>query len=174
MNPSVSLTATASRISMSGPLLDFHRSHGKLATMTAVRPPGRFGVLSLEGSRVVRFEEKPQIEQGYINGGFFVLSPKVLERIASDKTCLAISSNAQLLANGSRSAPEAVNFGPKDAVAVSETEGFIVIQMRADAPDAAAGLGTIAGVVQNDPSILDSAPIRKVIDPPCRHIDPDI
>jgi hypothetical protein len=52
--------------------------------MTAVRPPGRFGVLSLEGSRVVRFEEKPQIEQRYINGGFFVLSPKVLERIASD------------------------------------------------------------------------------------------
>ena len=67
-------------------LLEFHRSHGKLATMTAVRPPGRFGVVSLEGSRVIRFEEKLQVEQGYINGGFFVLSPKVLERIPSDQS----------------------------------------------------------------------------------------
>jgi glucose-1-phosphate cytidylyltransferase len=81
-------------------LLDFHRSHGKLATMTAVRPPGRFGVLSLEGSRVAQFEEKPQIEQGYINGGFFVLSPKVLERIPSDRSIWEREPLESLAADG--------------------------------------------------------------------------
>lgn len=81
-------------------LIDFHHSHGKLATMTAVRPPGRFGVVSLEGSRVIRFEEKPQIEQGYINGGFFVLSPKVLERIPSDESVWEREPLESLAADG--------------------------------------------------------------------------
>ena len=81
-------------------LIEFHRSHGKLATMTAVRPPGRFGALSLEGSHVIRFEEKPQIEQGYINGGFFVLSPKVLERIPSDETVWERDPLESLAADG--------------------------------------------------------------------------
>jgi glucose-1-phosphate cytidylyltransferase len=81
-------------------LLDFHRDHGKLATMTAVRPPGRFGVVSLEESRVARFEEKPQMEQGYINGGFFVLSPKVLERIPSDQTIWERGPLESLAADG--------------------------------------------------------------------------
>jgi glucose-1-phosphate cytidylyltransferase len=65
-------------------LLDFHKSHGKLATVTAVRPPARFGRLDIEGTRVARFEEKPQLEAGWINGGFFVLEPEVLEYTVGD------------------------------------------------------------------------------------------
>lgn len=65
-------------------LVAFHRQHGKLATVTAVRPPARFGRLSFAGDLVTSFEEKPQLGEGWINGGFFVLEPKVLDYIASD------------------------------------------------------------------------------------------
>jgi glucose-1-phosphate cytidylyltransferase len=69
-----------------GALIDFHRSHGKLATMTAVQPPGRFGALQIDGNRVDSFIEKPQGDGGKINGGFFVLSPGVLDYIEGDQT----------------------------------------------------------------------------------------
>jgi len=65
-------------------LASFHRSHGGLATVTAVRPPSRFGSLSLDGDRVLEFSEKPQTGEGWINGGFFVLEPGVLDYIAGD------------------------------------------------------------------------------------------
>jgi glucose-1-phosphate cytidylyltransferase len=65
-------------------LLKFHRSHGKLATVTAVRPPARFGKLDLDGNRVTRFSEKPQLEEGWINGAFFVLESKVFDYVAGD------------------------------------------------------------------------------------------
>jgi glucose-1-phosphate cytidylyltransferase len=67
-------------------LVAFHRRHGKLATVTAVRPPARFGGLSFEGDLVDRFIEKPQIGEGWINGGFFVLEPGVLDYIEGDET----------------------------------------------------------------------------------------
>lgn len=67
-------------------LLAFHRSHGKLATITAARPPARFGGMLFDGNRVTRFEEKPQIGEGWINGGFFVLEPGVIDYIESDET----------------------------------------------------------------------------------------
>ncbi len=67
-------------------LLEFHRSHGKLATMTAVRPPARFGHLELDGDRVSEFSEKPQAGEGWINGAFFVLEPEVFDYIAGDDT----------------------------------------------------------------------------------------
>jgi len=67
-------------------LLKFHRAHGKLATVTAVRPPARFGNLSFEGDRVSSFTEKPQIGEGWVNGGFFVLEPRVLDYIEGDPT----------------------------------------------------------------------------------------
>ncbi len=67
-------------------LLAFHRSHGKLATVTAVRPPARFGHLQFDGDRVVEFSEKPQTAEGWINGAFFVLEPEVLEFIDGDAT----------------------------------------------------------------------------------------
>lgn len=66
--------------------LVFHRAHGRLATVTAVVPPGRFGALDRQGNRVSAFTEKPAGNGGMINGGFFVLSPKVLDRIAGDAT----------------------------------------------------------------------------------------
>ena len=67
-------------------LTAFHRQHGKLATMTATQPPGRFGALQLEGPAVTSFLEKPSGDGGWINGGFFVLSPKTLELIEGDET----------------------------------------------------------------------------------------
>lgn len=65
-------------------LLAFHRTHGRLATVTAVRPPARFGGLRFSGDEVVEFVEKPQIGEGWINGGFFVLEPAVLDIIPGD------------------------------------------------------------------------------------------
>ncbi|MBU0807364.1 MAG: glucose-1-phosphate cytidylyltransferase [Gammaproteobacteria bacterium] len=67
-------------------LVDFHREHGKLATVTAVQPPGRYGALDLQGDQVQGFVEKPRGDGGWINGGFFILSPKVLLYIAEDST----------------------------------------------------------------------------------------
>jgi glucose-1-phosphate cytidylyltransferase len=67
-------------------LLAFHRSHGRLATLTAVRPPARFGHLDLKGDQVTEFSEKPQTGEGWINGAFFVLEPGVLDYIEGDQT----------------------------------------------------------------------------------------
>jgi glucose-1-phosphate cytidylyltransferase len=64
----------------------FHQAHGKLGTMTAVQPPGRFGAIDIDGQRIERFKEKPQGDGNWINGGYFVLSPKVIDRIAEDGT----------------------------------------------------------------------------------------
>lgn len=65
-------------------LVRFHKAHGKLATLTAVQPPGRFGVLDLSGSAVRGFQEKPKGDGAWVNGGFFVLSPKVVDLIDGD------------------------------------------------------------------------------------------
>ena len=69
-----------------GRLLAFHRGHGKLATITTVRPPARFGALGFDGDLVTHFTEKPQTGEGWINGGFFVLEPGVLDYIEGDET----------------------------------------------------------------------------------------
>jgi glucose-1-phosphate cytidylyltransferase len=65
-------------------LLDFHRSHGRIATMTVVRPPSHFGRMRLEGDQVVEFVEKPHVLDDWINGGFFVLEPEVAEYVDGD------------------------------------------------------------------------------------------
>ncbi len=67
-------------------LLRFHKSHGKLATLTAVRPQARFGHLNIDGESVVEFSEKPQTREGWINGAFFVLEPGIFEYINGEKT----------------------------------------------------------------------------------------
>ncbi|WP_425092187.1 glucose-1-phosphate cytidylyltransferase [Tropicimonas sp. S265A] len=67
-----------------GKLIAFHRSHGKLATVTAVRPPARYGHMRFDGNTVTAFEEKPQTVEGWINGAFFVLEPEVLDYIEGD------------------------------------------------------------------------------------------
>ena len=67
-------------------LVTFHKKEGRDATLTVVRPPGRYGATVIEGTRISRFTEKPAGDGGYINGGFFVLHPRVLTRIAGDET----------------------------------------------------------------------------------------
>ena len=83
-------------------LLAFHRSHGRLATVTAVRPPGRFGELVFEGDRVVAFEEKPQTSSGAINGGFLVLEREAIDRFipADDDVMLEREPMTALAAAG--------------------------------------------------------------------------
>jgi glucose-1-phosphate cytidylyltransferase len=67
-------------------LIQFHKAQGRLATLTATQPPGRFGALKLESSRITGFQEKPEGDGGWINGGFFVLNPKVIDYVADDAT----------------------------------------------------------------------------------------
>ncbi|MES2047211.1 MAG: glucose-1-phosphate cytidylyltransferase [Pseudomonadota bacterium] len=67
-------------------LIDFHKSQGRLASLTGTKPPARFGVLNLDGNRVTHFEEKPHGDGAWINAGFFVLSPKVIDLIEDDAT----------------------------------------------------------------------------------------
>jgi len=81
-------------------LLAFHRSHGKLATVTAVRPTSRFGGLVFKGDEVCEFSEKPQIGEGWINGGFFVMEPQVIEYIESDDVILEKEPLENLAADG--------------------------------------------------------------------------
>jgi glucose-1-phosphate cytidylyltransferase len=66
--------------------IEFHKNHGKLATVTAVRPPGRYGALQIEGDAVKSFIEKPKGDGGFINGGFFILSPSCIDLIEGDET----------------------------------------------------------------------------------------
>lgn len=87
-----------------GKLVEFHRAHGKLATVTAIQPPGRYGALAMDGDAVLGFQEKPKGDGGWINGGFFVLSPKVLDYIDSDDSTweqeplITLAEQGQLLA----------------------------------------------------------------------------
>lgn len=84
--------------------LAFHRSQGTLATVATVQPPGRFGSVNLKDSRITSFEEKPQGDGGWINGGFFVLSPKVFDYIQDDNTVWERGPMERLAAEGNLSA----------------------------------------------------------------------
>ena len=83
-----------------GALLAFHRSHGKLATVTAVHPPARFGGIELDGDRVAQFSEKPQTTVGWINGGFFVLEPRVIDYIEGAHSLFERAPLERLAADG--------------------------------------------------------------------------
>ena len=91
-------------------LIAFHRAQGKLATVTAVRPLARFGALVIEDGIVQRFEEKPAHESGLINGGFFVLSPKVIDYIDSDAMLWEKEPMERLVAEGKMAAFEHQGF----------------------------------------------------------------
>ena len=98
-------------------LLAFHRAEGRRATVTAVRPPARFGALEIESTRVERFKEKPDAGEAWINGGFFVLSYDVLEYISSDKTIWEQEPLEQLTKLGQLSAYRHAGFWqPMDTV----------------------------------------------------------
>ena len=80
-------------------LVQFHRQHGKLATTTAVRPPARFGGLVFDGDRIVEFTEKPQIGEGWINGGYLVLEPGVFDYLEGDQSSLEVHGLERLAAD---------------------------------------------------------------------------
>jgi glucose-1-phosphate cytidylyltransferase len=81
-------------------LLAFHRAHGKLATLTAVRPPARYGHIEFDGDRIVNFTEKPQTAEGWINGAFFVLEPEIFDYIEGDDTQFEHEPLERLAAEG--------------------------------------------------------------------------
>jgi glucose-1-phosphate cytidylyltransferase len=81
-------------------LVDFHRSHGKLATVTAVRPPARYGNLEFDGDQVTSFTEKSQLHEGWINGAFFVLEPGVMDYIEGDAVMFEHAPLENLAADG--------------------------------------------------------------------------
>jgi glucose-1-phosphate cytidylyltransferase len=81
-------------------LLAFHRSHGRIGTVTAVRPPARFGGITIDCEIVKEFEEKPQIGEGWINGGFFVFEPAVFRYLDPDQTVLESDALEQLAREG--------------------------------------------------------------------------
>ncbi len=83
-----------------GASIEFHRSHGKSATLTSTFPPGRFGALEIQGDKVLSFNEKPRGDGALINGGFFVLSPKVLSQLKGDSTVWEQEPLANLAAEG--------------------------------------------------------------------------
>jgi glucose-1-phosphate cytidylyltransferase len=85
-------------------LVAFHKREGRLATITAVRPPARFGAIEFEGNRVRRFSEKPQAGEGWINGGFMVLEPQVLDYIDGDDTSFEVHALEVLASEGQLSA----------------------------------------------------------------------
>ncbi|KBZ63813.1 glucose-1-phosphate cytidylyltransferase [Mycobacterium [tuberculosis] TKK-01-0051] len=93
-----------------GASIDFHRQHGRRATVTAVLPPGRYGAIECTGDRVTGFAEKPRGDGGLINGGFFVLSPSVLEYIEGDQTSWEGPPLARLAADGEMMAFEHSGF----------------------------------------------------------------
>jgi len=91
-------------------LIVFHQRHGKKATVTAVQPPGRYGALNMEGESVRGFIEKPKGDGGWINGGFFVLSPKCLDYVAGDATSWEADPLVKLAADGELMAFEHAGF----------------------------------------------------------------
>lgn len=83
-----------------GAQIAFHKQHGKIATVTAVQPPGRYGALDMNGDIVQGFIEKPQGDGGWINGGFFVLSPRCLEFVDDDATSWEGTALSRLASQG--------------------------------------------------------------------------
>jgi glucose-1-phosphate cytidylyltransferase len=113
--------------------IDFHRSHGKLATITATYPSGRFGALELDGDRVTHFVEKPQQEGALINGGFFVLSPRILDYLEGDDTIWEQEPLRRLAADGQLMAYEHTGFWqPMDTL--REKNYLEELWVRGDAP----------------------------------------
>lgn len=85
-------------------LIAYHKGHGKLATLTATQPPGRFGALNLDTDKINSFQEKPQGDGAWINGGYFVLSPKVIDYIDNDATIWEKKPMEQLAQEGQMNA----------------------------------------------------------------------
>lgn len=91
-------------------LLAFHREQGKLATVTAVRPPARFGAMNFSGNQVIEFIEKPQVGEGWVNGGFFILEPGVFDYIEGDESIFEREPLERLAKDGQLAAFKHVGF----------------------------------------------------------------
>jgi glucose-1-phosphate cytidylyltransferase len=91
-------------------LIDFHKQQNKLVTMTAVRPPARFGQMVIQEHSVIQFREKPQIGEGWINGGFFVLEPEITKYIQGDHTAWEFESLESMAADGQLAAYQHEDF----------------------------------------------------------------
>ena len=91
-------------------LIEFHEQQKKLVTMTAARPPARFGQMVIENHRVIQFKEKPQIGEGWINGGFFVVEPDIMKYIKNDLTAWEFESLEHIAADGQLAAYEHDDF----------------------------------------------------------------
>jgi glucose-1-phosphate cytidylyltransferase len=91
-------------------LIEFHKQQKKLVTMTAARPPARFGQMVIENHRVIQFKEKPQIGEGWINGGFFVVEPDIMKYIKNDLTAWEFESLEHIAADGQLAAYEHDDF----------------------------------------------------------------
>lgn len=91
-------------------LVEFHKEQNTLVSLTAVRPPARFGQMVIEDRRVVQFKEKPQIGEGWINGGFFVLQPQIVNYIEGDQTAWEFESLELIAADGQLSAYQHEDF----------------------------------------------------------------
>ncbi len=116
-----------------GALLRFHDAQGKRATLTAVRPPSRFGGLLLDGDRVSEFSEKPQTGEGWINGGFFVFEPEIFDDIDGDDTILERETLGRLAAAGELAAYRHEGFWqPMDTV--REKQALEALWARGEAP----------------------------------------
>ncbi|MDF2537576.1 MAG: glucose-phosphate cytidylyltransferase RfbF [Herbinix sp.] len=81
-------------------MLEFHKKHGKIATLTAVQPEGRFGIMDIQGNQVMSFREKIQADNGWVNGGFMILNPEVIDYIEGDKTMFEEEPLEALAADG--------------------------------------------------------------------------
>ena len=92
-------------------LIKFHKSHGKIATVTAIRPPVRFGELELIKDKVKSFKEKPQATRGWINGGFFVFNSDIFKYIKNDQTMLEKEPLQKLVSMGELKAFKHYGFG---------------------------------------------------------------
>ena len=113
--------------------INFHNEHGRLATVTAVRPQARFGRLKIEGNAVVSFGEKMQSEEGWINGGFFVLDRQISEYIAGDDTPFEQDPLSQLTDSGELMAYKHLGFwSPVDSL--REKQDLEMLWINGDAP----------------------------------------
>lgn len=136
-------------------LIAFHRSHGQLATLTAVQPPGRFGALALDGSKVEQFQEKPRGDAQWINGGFFVLSPRVIDYIDGDATSFEEEPLRNLASDGQLAAfPHSGFWQPMDtlrdkrALEQHWASGRAPWGVKTDAATASADAGVLAGTTR--------------------------
>jgi len=91
-------------------MLKFHRAHGRIATLTAVRPPSRFGGLVFKGDLVAKFSEKPQVGEGWINGGFMVCEPAIFQYLKNDRSILEVDALEKLASDGQLAAYKHTGF----------------------------------------------------------------